>query len=105
MFNQSAVASTIFFAVARWGAGTKAKKKLRKVESVVGMKLTTLEEISDRMLVSLLAITDNDSHPLHNTLDNLKSSFNNRFLQPRCLRERYSSSFLPTAISLFNSST
>ena len=111
MFYQSVVASTIFFAAVSWGAGIKAKdanrlnKLVRKAESVVGSKLITLEEVvEDRMLAKLLAIMDNPSHPIHKTLDKLKSSFSNRLIQPRCSKERYRKSFLP-AIRLYNSST
>lgn len=39
------------------------------------------------MLAKLLAIMDNDAHPLHKTLDKLKSSFSNRLIKPRCLKE------------------
>lgn len=112
MFYQSVVASTILFAVVSWGAGIKAKdanklrKLIRKAESVVGSKLVTLEEVvEDRILAKLLAIMDHPSHPLHKTLDKLRSSFSHRLIQPRCSKERYRKSFLPTAIRLFNSST
>ena len=94
MFYQSVVASTIFFAVVSWGAGIKAKdanrlnKLIKKAGSVVGSKLVTLEEVVEhRMLAKLLVIMDNVSHPLHETLDKLKSSFSNRLIQPRCLKE------------------
>ena len=112
MFYQSVVASTIFFAVVSWGAGIKAKdanklkKLIKKAESVVGSKLVTLEEVvEDRMLAKLLAIMDHPSHPLHKTLDKLRSSFSHRLIQPRCSKERYRKSFLPTAIRLFNSTS
>ncbi|XP_059209473.1 immunoglobulin lambda-like polypeptide 1 [Centropristis striata] len=100
---QSVVASTIFFAVVSWGVGIKARdanrlnKLIRKAESVVGSKLVTLEEVvEDRMLAKLLAVMDNPSHPLHKTLDKLKSSFSHRLIQPRCSKERYRKSFLPS---------
>ena len=112
MFYQSVVESTILFAAVSWGAGIKAKdsnrlnKLIRKAESVVGTKLVTLEEVVEtRILTKLLLFMNNPSHPLHNTLDKLKSSFSNRFIQPRCTKERYRKSFLPTAIRLYNNST
>ena len=111
MFYQSVVASTIFFAVVSWGAGIKAKdanrlnKLIKKAGSVVGSKLVTLEEVVEhRMLAKLLVIMDNVSHPLHETRDKLKSSFSNRLIQPRCLKERHRKSFLPGAIRLYNAS-
>ena len=111
MFYESVVASTIFFAVVSWGAGIKAKdanrlnKLIKKAGSVVGSKLVTLEEVAeDRMLAKLLVIMDNVSHPLHETLDKLKSSFSSRLIHPRCLKERHRKSFLPGAVRLYNAS-
>ena len=72
MFYQSV------FAVVSWDAGIKAKdanrlnKLIKKVESVVGSKLVTLEEVAeDRMLAKLLVIMDNVSYLLHKILDKL----------------------------------
>ena len=112
MFYQSVVASTIFFAVVSWGAGIRTKdanrlnKLIKKAKSVVGSQLVTVEEVvEERMLAKLLATMANPSHPLHTTLDQLRSSFSNRLIQPRCKKERYRKSFLPTAIRLYNTST
>ncbi|TWW59213.1 hypothetical protein D4764_06G0007430 [Takifugu flavidus] len=111
-FYQSVMASTIFFAVVCWGAGIKAKdanrlnKRIKKAGSVVGCKLANLDEVvRDRMVLKLRTIMDSPSHPLHNTVDKLRSSFSNRLLQPCCSKERYRKSFLPSAIRLlYNSS-
>ncbi|TWW67116.1 hypothetical protein D4764_02G0001570 [Takifugu flavidus] len=111
MFYQSVMASTIFFAAVCWGAGIKAKdanrlnKLIKKAGSVVGCRLDNLDEVvRDRMVLKLRTIMDNPSHPLHNTVDKLRSSFSNRLLQPRCSKERYRKSFLLSAIRLYNSS-
>ncbi|TWW65156.1 hypothetical protein D4764_21G0000560 [Takifugu flavidus] len=111
MFYQSVMASTIFFAAVCWGAGIKAKdanrfnKLIKKAGSVVGCRLDNLDEVvRDRMVLKLRTIMDSPSHPLHNTVDKLRSSFSNRLLQPRCSKERYRKSFLPSAIRLYNSS-
>ncbi|TWW73111.1 hypothetical protein D4764_15G0005050 [Takifugu flavidus] len=61
------------------------------------------EVVRDRMVLKLRTIMDSPSHPLHNTVDKLRSSFSNRLLQPRCSKERYRKSFLPSAIKLYNS--
>ena len=45
---------------------------------------------------------DNASHLLHKTLDKLKSSFSNRLVQPRCLKEQHRKLFLPGAIRLYS---
>ena len=107
MFYESVVASTIFFAVVSWVAGIKAKdanrlnKLIKKAGSVVGSELVTPEEVAeDRRLGSLMVIMDNVSHPIHQTLDKLKSSFSSRLIQLRCLKERHRKSFLPGAVRL-----
>ncbi|TWW79918.1 hypothetical protein D4764_10G0009480 [Takifugu flavidus] len=112
MFYQSvSLASTIFFAVVCWGTGIKAKdanrlnKPVKKAGSVVGCRLDNLDEVvRDRMVLKVQTIMDSPSHPLHNTVDKLRSSFSSRLLQPRCSKERYRKSFLPSAIRLYNSS-
>ncbi|XP_078802203.1 uncharacterized protein LOC144991899 [Oryzias latipes] len=111
MFYQSVMASTIFFAAVCWGAGIKAKdanrlnKLIRKAGSVIGLKPAKLEEVvGDRLLAKLGTIMDNPSHPLFREVDNLRSSFSGRIIHPRCARERYRKSFLPSAIRLHNSS-
>ncbi|TWW74395.1 hypothetical protein D4764_14G0003980 [Takifugu flavidus] len=111
MFYQSVMASTIFFAAVCWGAGIEAKDAnrlntlIKKAGSVVGCRLANLDEVvRDRMVLKLRTIMDNPSHPLHNTVDKLRSSFSSRLLQPRFSKERYRKSFLPSAIRLYNSS-
>ena len=72
MLYQSVVASTIFFPVASWGVGIKAKDVnrlntlIKMAGSVVGSELVTLEEVAkDTMPAKLLAVMDNVTHPLH----------------------------------------
>ncbi|XP_078802582.1 uncharacterized protein LOC144991990 [Oryzias latipes] len=80
-------------------------KLIRKAGSVIGLKPAKLEEVvGDRLLAKLGTIMDNPSHPLFREVDNLRSSFSGRIIHPRCARERYRKSFLPSAIRLHNSS-
>ncbi|TWW77903.1 Ribonuclease inhibitor, partial [Takifugu flavidus] len=52
------------------------------------LRLDNLDEVvRDRMVLKLRTIMDSPSHPLHNTVDKLRSSFSNRLLQPRCSEE------------------
>ena len=110
MFYQSVVASTVFFAVVSWGVCIKEKDatRLHKLIKKVGSRLTSsnlvnLEEMAeDRILVKLLEIMDNVSHLLHKTVEELKSSFINRLIQPNCLKTKPRKSFLPGAIRLHN---
>ncbi len=71
MFYQTVTASTIFFAVVCWGMEIKSKdanrlnKLIKKAGSVISSEVGTLEEVvRDRILPKLLAIMDNDAHPL-----------------------------------------
>ncbi|XP_029924017.1 olfactory receptor 52K2-like [Myripristis murdjan] len=111
MFYQTVVASTLFFAVVCWGVGlrrreaNKLNKLVKKAQSVVGVKLSTLQEMTeDRIRAKFLSIIDNTPHPLHKTLDSLQSTFSHRYRLPRCSRERYRKSFIPTATQMYSSS-
>ncbi|KAI3369704.1 hypothetical protein L3Q82_024548 [Scortum barcoo] len=42
-----------------------------------------------RALAKLSTIMDNTSHPLHQTVGALSSSFSNRLRHPRCRKERF----------------
>ncbi|KAI3352036.1 hypothetical protein L3Q82_020851 [Scortum barcoo] len=44
-----------------------------------------------RALAKLSTIMDNTSHPLHQTVGALSSSFSNRLRHPRCRKERFRS--------------
>ena len=46
---------------------------------------------------------DNISHPMQDNIGALSSSFSDRLLHPKCVKERYRRSFLPAAVRLFNS--
>ncbi|KAK9537298.1 hypothetical protein VZT92_004928 [Zoarces viviparus] len=45
---------------------------------------------------------ENISHPMQDPLSALCSSFSDRSLHPRCVKERYRRSFLPAAVRLHN---
>ncbi|MCJ8742875.1 hypothetical protein PDJAM_G00087280 [Pangasius djambal] len=51
-------------------------------------------------MAKLSRVLENDSHPLHKTLVALGSSFSDRRLHPKCVKERYRRSFLPAAVSV-----
>ena len=108
-FNDSVVASAIFYAVVCWGYGSSERdrkrlnKLVKRAGSVLDCPLDSIEEVGERrMLVELMSIMDNPSHPLHETVEALSSSFSNRLLHPRCQKESYRRSFIPTAERLFN---
>ena len=108
MFYQSVVASAISFAAVCWGGGigsggaSKLNKLVRKVSSVVGMKLDGVEAVIERrMRGKLQAIVDNPSHPLYAELRQLRRRVSHRLIQPRASKR----SFIPSAIRLYNTST
>ncbi|KAI3367035.1 hypothetical protein L3Q82_009669 [Scortum barcoo] len=55
-----------------------------------------------RMMAKLSSLLNNTSHPLQDSLTALGSSFSERLLHPRCVKERYRRSFLPAAVRLYN---
>ena len=111
-FYDSVVASAIFYAVVCWRGGStdrdrnRLNKLIRRASSVLDCPLDSIEEVGERrMLAKLTSIMDNTSHPLHETVRSLSSSFSSRLLHPQCKKERYRRSFIPSAVRLFNSTT
>ena len=75
------------------------------INSVLDCPLDSIEAVGERrMLAKQTSITDNPSHPLHETVGALSSSFSNRLLHQRCEKVRYHRSFNPTAVRVFNTS-
>ncbi|KAL3987990.1 autism susceptibility protein [Sarotherodon galilaeus] len=108
-FYDSVVASAIFYGVVCWGGSISAgdRKRLnrliRRASSVLGCPLDPVEVVSDRRMVAKLSsLLDNISHPMHETLTTLSSSFSGRLRHPLCGTERFRRSFLPTAVRLHN---
>jgi len=70
----------------------------------VGQQLDSLEAVVERrMRDKLKSILDNPSHPLHDELWQMRSTFRHRLIPPRCKTERFRRSFVPAAIRLYNS--
>ncbi|KAK0154710.1 RNA-directed DNA polymerase from mobile element jockey [Merluccius polli] len=104
-FYDSVMASAIFYAVVCWRAGStdrdrsRLNKLIRRASSVLDGPLDSIEELGERrMLTKLTSIMDNTSHPLHDTVGSLRSSFSSRLLHPRCKKERFRRSFIPAAV-------
>ena len=108
-FYNSVVASAIMYGVVCWSSSITAadrkrlNKLVKKASSVLGCPLDPVEVVGDRrMTTKLLSIMEDASHPLQETVRSLGSSFSDRLLHPRCLKERYRRSFLPAAVRLYN---
>ncbi|KAJ7341790.1 hypothetical protein JRQ81_007039, partial [Phrynocephalus forsythii] len=96
--------SAIFYAVVCWSSGSTERDKnrlnklVRRASSVLEYPLGSVEEMGKRrMLAKLTSIMNNTSHPLHQTVETLRSSFSGRLRHPRGGKERYRRSFIPTA--------
>ncbi|KAI5101598.1 C-C motif chemokine 3-like [Silurus meridionalis] len=105
------VMKTIFYSVVCWGSSISTAdrkgldKLIRKASSVLGIFLDTVQEVGERRMVTKLSsLLQNASHPLYETVTSLSSSFSDRLLHPKCLKERYRRSLLPAAIRLYNQS-
>ncbi|KAI3357228.1 hypothetical protein L3Q82_015689 [Scortum barcoo] len=76
-----------------WGRCSEQDKKrlnrlIERASSVCGSLLDSIEVMGERRaLAKLSTIMDNTSHPLHQTVGALSSSFNNRLRHPRCRKE------------------
>lgn len=95
-FYQSVVASSLFYAGVSWGTEAKAKevkrlyKLINNAGSVRGTVLDPLEVVVERRIMSeLQTIMDNTSHPLHDTLTGMRSTFWRRLIPPRCNKKSY----------------
>ena len=103
-FYDTSMASAIFYGVVCWGssilmADRKRLDKLNKnTSSVLGCPLDSVEVVGER----LSTMMENDSHPMQETVKDLKTSFSDRLLHPKCVKERCRRSFLPAAVRLHN---
>lgn len=62
------------------------------------------EAVEERRILSKLTVIKSDHfHLLHPTISAQKSTLSRRFLLPQCRKEPFSRSFLPVAITLYNS--
>ncbi|KAI4890982.1 hypothetical protein NFI96_009124 [Prochilodus magdalenae] len=99
-FFDTVVASAIFYGVVCWGSSIstaerkRLDKLLKRAGSVLGSPLDPVQVVASML--------ENDSHPMHETLAALGSSFSDRLLHPKCVKERYRRFFLPAAVRLYN---
>ncbi|KAI4879016.1 hypothetical protein NFI96_030874 [Prochilodus magdalenae] len=92
-FFHTVVASAIFYGVVCWGSSIstadrkRLDKLLKRAGSVLGSPLDPVQGVGDRrMLAKLASMLENDSHPMHETLAALSSSFSDRLLHPKLVR-------------------
>ncbi|KAM4536419.1 uncharacterized protein PAE49_021037 [Odontesthes bonariensis] len=89
----------------RAGDTSRLNKLIKKAGSVIGCKLDSFESVVERRTLNkLLSIMDNPTHPLQQLLVGQQSSFSNRLIQLHCHKDRFRKSFLPAAITIYNTS-
>ncbi|TWW53320.1 hypothetical protein D4764_0013870 [Takifugu flavidus] len=108
-FYDSVVGSAIFYGFVCWSSSITDRDRkrmdrlVRRASSVLGCPLDSVEVVGNgRMMAKLSSMLNNMSHPLQDTLTALGSSFSERLLHPRCVKERYRRSFLLAAVRLHN---
>ncbi|TWW62388.1 hypothetical protein D4764_04G0010350 [Takifugu flavidus] len=108
-FYDSVVGSAIFYGIVCWSSSITDRNRkrmdrlVRRASSVLGCPLDSVQVVGNgRMMAKLSSMLNNTSHPLQDTLTALGSSFSERLLHPRCVKERYRRSFLPAAVRLHN---
>ncbi|KAI3366515.1 hypothetical protein L3Q82_000644 [Scortum barcoo] len=92
-FYDSVVASAIFYGIVCWASSITDRRRMdrlvRRASSVLGCPLDSVEVVGNgRMMAKLSSLLNNTSHPLQDTLTALGSSFSERLLHPRCVKER-----------------
>ncbi|KAI3366225.1 hypothetical protein L3Q82_010061, partial [Scortum barcoo] len=93
-FYDSVVASAIFYGIVCWASSITDRDRrrmdrlVRRASSVLGCPLDSVEVVGNgRMMAKLSSLLNNTSHPLQDTLTALGSSFSERLLHPRCVKE------------------
>ncbi|KAI3359132.1 hypothetical protein L3Q82_002598 [Scortum barcoo] len=92
----SVVASAIFYGIVCWASSITDRDRrrmdrlVRRASSVLGCPLDSVEVVGNgRMMAKLSSLLNNTSHPLQDSLTALGSSFSERLLHPRCVKERW----------------
>ncbi|TWW65078.1 hypothetical protein D4764_22G0007250 [Takifugu flavidus] len=103
-FYDSVVGSAIFYGIVCWSSSIRDRDRkrmdrlVRRASSILGCPLDSVEVVGNgRLMAKLSSMLNNTSPPLQDTLTALGSSFSERLLHPRCVKERYRRSFLPAA--------
>ena len=74
---------------------------IKTASSVLRSPLDLVHVVGDRRMLARLAWKlENSSHPMTKTLVVLGSSFSDRLLHPKCVKESYCRSFLSAAVRL-----
>ena len=68
----------------------KLDKVIKKPSSILGCPMDPVQEVGNRwVLAKQTYMLDHKSHPLKDPLSALESSFSDRLIHPRCVKERF----------------
>jgi hypothetical protein len=110
MFYCSSIVSVLTFGLTCWGRNLckrdqdRLNKIIRKAGGVIGRAQDTLDTLYNRRITNKLAdILDDKTHPLRYEFDSRRIERSGRLRVPKSSTSRYANSFVPQAVTLFNS--
>lgn len=99
----------MLYVVISWGNRIAARERnrintlIKKAGYVIGLIPNSLDTISEkRPRRSVQTILQFEGHPLFGVFNNMKSAMSDQFRKPRCFTERFTNSFVPTAVKFLN---
>ena len=105
---KSLVQSVLTFNIVTWygNLGVREKKKLNRIvnlaSKIIGIQQQPLSHIyHDFVSRKVKKIVSDESHPLHNSFELMRSG--RRFREPKWKRIVYKNSFVPSAVTILNS--
>ena len=76
---------------------------IKKVSSILGCSLDPMQVVGEsKMMDKLSSLLVKESHHLQVSITVLGSSFSDRLMHPKCVKERYCRSILPAAVRHYN---
>ena len=93
-FYDSVLASAIFYGVVCWSSSIagadrrRLNKLIKKASSILGCPLDSLQVVVESRMMDTVSSLQ-ESHPLQDIVTALGSSFSNRLIHPKCVKERY----------------
>ncbi len=109
-FYSSIISSVLTYGLTCWGGNmtkqdrNRLDKLIKKASGVVGKTQDSIgQTYHKRVMNKLSGILQDDTHPLRQTFDCRVIERSGRMRTPRSKTARYSDSFVPVAVGLFNS--
>ena len=110
IFYNASVLSILSFGIVCWGGGISVHEKgrlekiVKKASRIIGENQLSIQNLYDRRLTDKVRqILSDTTHPLYNYFENERIDRSGRLRTPRTNTNRYKTSFIPRAISVYNS--